>query len=106
MSLPAMLHTSPARKTAAHITNIPQPGSMGLGFHFVALATRTNTIVVAISTKKAHPAVIIGFKFIVYLARLSSPRAPHTSRQNLPAATAFPARPRAPCRHGVSPPPP
>jgi len=52
MSLPAMLHTLPARNTAAQITITAQTGLMGLGFHFVARATRTNPMLNASSSIK------------------------------------------------------
>ncbi len=54
MSLPKILHMLPATKTAVKITNATQTGLMGLGFHFVARATRTNPNVRATSATKTQ----------------------------------------------------
>ena len=50
MSLPAMLHTVPARSTAARTVNATQTSLMGLGFHFAALAVKRSPKVIASST--------------------------------------------------------
>jgi hypothetical protein len=99
MLFPAMLDTTPARKTVAHIVNIPQIGLIGLGFHFVALANRTNAIIAINSTTKAPPTVIIGF-----IARVKSSKGSPMSVRVFGAVVIDPHAGVTPQQAGVTPP--